>query len=120
MTNEDCQKEISQIRACLPEDYTDRYGHTVKDTIAKLEAEIAKNNKQIALEKRQESLPGVKIGMSAKTVINETSWGAPKKINRTTTASGVREQWIYDHCGYNRCYSGYLYFTNGILTAIQN
>ena len=119
-TNEDCQKEINKIKACLLEDYIDRYGNTVKGTIARLETKIVENNKQIALEKKQESLPGARIGMTTKAVINETQWGAPKKINRTTTASGVREQWVYDHCGYNRCYNGYLYFTNGKLTAIQN
>ena len=118
-TNEDCQKEINAIKACLPEDYSDQ-GVTAKGAIAKLEAEITNNNKLIALEKKQETLPGARIGMSTKTVINDTQWGAPKKINRTTTASGVREQWVYDHCGYNRCYKGYLYFTNGVLTSIQN
>ena len=82
-TNEDCQKEINKIKACLSEDYTDRYGNTVKGTIAKLEADIVENTKKIALEKKQESLPGVRIGMSAKTVINETQWGAPTKISQS-------------------------------------
>ncbi len=119
-TNEMCEKEIAQIKACLPEEYTDRHGNTVKGTIAKFQAKIVENNKQIALEKKQASAPGARIGMTSKQVINDTSWGAPTRVNRTTTASGVREQWIYDHCGYDRCYNGYLYFTNGILTAIQN
>ena len=42
-----------------------------------------------------------------------SSWGKPQEINTTTTAHGVREQWVYR--GYN-----YLYFTDGVLTAIQN
>jgi len=33
-------------------------------------------------------------------------------VNRTVTAGHVREQWVYP--------VGYLYFDNGILTAIQN
>jgi len=39
--------------------------------------------------------------------------GKSIKINRTTTVYGVSEQWVYDN--YN-----YLYFEDGILTAIQN
>ena len=118
-TNEHCKKEIAEIQRCLPEDYANSNG-SAKQAIAKLEQKIVDNNKQIALEKKQASAPGVKIGMTPNQVINDTSWGAPKKINRTTTSSGVREQWVYDHCGYSRCYGGYLYFTNGVLTAIQN
>jgi hypothetical protein len=57
--------------------------------------------------------PGVRIGMAAEEVINQTSWGKPLSIRRTTTASGVREQWIYDG-------NNYLYFENERLTAIQN
>lgn len=54
---------------------------------------------------------GVTIGMSQQEVV-ESNWGRPRKINRTTRASGTSEQWVYD--------GGYLYFENGILTAIQN
>ena len=39
-------------------------------------------------------------------------WGKPRKINRTITEYGVREQWVYN--------GGYLYFKDGILTSIQN
>lgn len=51
------------------------------------------------------------IGMT-KVQLEESSWGKPKDINRTTTAYGVREQW---------CYSGYkyVYVENGVVTAIQ-
>lgn len=55
---------------------------------------------------------GVRIGMTSKQVLN-SSWGRPSDINRTTTAHGVSEQWVYNG-------SSYLYFTNGKLTAIQN
>jgi len=54
---------------------------------------------------------GVQIGMTANEV-RASSWGAPKDINRTTTVNGVREQWVYS--------GGYLYLTNGVVTAIQN
>jgi hypothetical protein len=62
---------------------------------------------------RLSKLPGVRIGMTPEQVRNESSWGAPKDINRTTTESGIREQWVYGG-------GNYLYFTNGKLTAIQN
>ena len=51
------------------------------------------------------------IGMT-KTEVENSTWGKPKDINKTTTAYGTQEQW---------CYSGYkyIYFENGIVTAIQ-
>lgn len=54
----------------------------------------------------------VQIGMSRMGAML-SNWGNPEKINKTTTASGVREQWVY---GEGR----YLYFENGVLTAIQD
>jgi hypothetical protein len=41
------------------------------------------------------------------------SWGQPNDINKTTTKYVVHEQWCYPS-------HNYLYFENGILTAIQN
>lgn len=52
------------------------------------------------------------IGMTAEEVRN-SSWGSPKDINRTTTANGVDEQWVYS--GYR-----YVYLEDGIVTAIQD
>jgi len=51
------------------------------------------------------------IGDTSKIV--REAWGEPKDINRTTTAYSVTEQWVYG--------SGqYVYFKNGIVTAIQD
>jgi len=44
---------------------------------------------------------------------DQTNWGSPQSINRTTTAQGIREQWVYGQ-------RHYLYFENGGLTAIQD
>ncbi|MWV44976.1 hypothetical protein GRF59_15240 [Paenibacillus sp. HJL G12] len=52
------------------------------------------------------------IGMTKDQVLAST-WGKPKNINRTKTATLTHEQWVY---GSNR----YLYFDNGILTTIQD
>lgn len=51
------------------------------------------------------------IGMTARQV-EDSTWGAPKKINKTTTKYGVREQWVYNG-------SKYIYLDDGIVTAIQ-
>ncbi len=71
-------------------------------------AQIAKAAKEDSARKKKE---GVRIGMSQEDVV-ASMWGKPRKINRTITASEIREQWVYD--------GGYLYFTNGRLTTIQN
>jgi hypothetical protein len=71
-----------------------------------LVTEVAKRD---AMSKKQR---GVTIGMTPEEVV-ASSWGKPKSINRTTTASGVREQWVYGG-------GNYLYFMNGKLDAVQN
>ncbi len=55
----------------------------------------------------------VRIGMTTQEVL-ETGWGKPMHLNRTTTAAGTREPWVYPR------YRSYLYFTDGILTSVQN
>lgn len=62
-------------------------------------------------EKARKKREGVRIGMSQQDAL-DSSWGHPRKVNRTTTANRVREQWVYD--------GGYLYFTDGVLTSVQN
>jgi hypothetical protein len=52
----------------------------------------------------------ITIGMTNDQV--QLSWGKPKKVNRTVTSQGVREQWIYSK-------EKYLYLDNNKLTAIQ-
>ena len=51
------------------------------------------------------------IGMTSAEVLAST-WGAPNKTNTTETAYGIHEQWVYND-------RGYIYFDNGIVTAIQ-
>lgn len=50
------------------------------------------------------------IGMTSSQC--SESIGYPQRINRTTSARGTREQWVY--------HSRYLYFENGILVTIQD
>ncbi|GEN46254.1 hypothetical protein [Alkalibacillus haloalkaliphilus] len=59
-----------------------------------------------------ESMPSdPSIGMTAEEV-KESSWGEPREVNKTTTANGVREQWVY----YNQ---RYIYLEDGIVTTIR-
>lgn len=53
------------------------------------------------------------IGMTADQVKQDTEWGPPDHVTRTETASGIREQWAYEHVLH-----GFLYFENGKLVAI--
>lgn len=54
------------------------------------------------------------IGMNPDEVRNST-WGEPSDINKTTTKYGVREQWVYRSSMKNK----YIYFEDGLVTAIQ-
>jgi hypothetical protein len=74
--------------------------------------QAAKQAKLDAAEKARKKREGVSIGMTQQDAL-DSSWGKPERINRTVTANGVREQWVYGN-------GNYLYFTNGILTAYQN
>jgi hypothetical protein len=55
----------------------------------------------------------IQIGFDHDRVI--ASWGRPDHVNRTTYSFGVHEQWVYGEYG-----SGYVYFEDGVVTAIQN
>ncbi|UTO20610.1 hypothetical protein NGC85_05880 [Acinetobacter sp. Z1] len=56
-----------------------------------------------------------KVGMTA-TQAEKTTWGYPDKINKSTSATGVSEQWVYRRGNSSK----YLYFQNGKLTTIQD
>lgn len=58
----------------------------------------------------------VSLGMTANMVIK--SVGYPQKINKTTTAHLVHEQWIYNNKDLSQ--SKYYYLSNGKVTAIQD
>lgn len=56
------------------------------------------------------------IGMTSDEV-KASNWGEPIKINKTTTANNVSEQWVYtDSFGNTK----YIYLDNGIVTSIQD
>jgi len=88
-----------------------------EEMLQEQEREAERAQKAVAKQRQaaaaQAKKPGARIGMSPEQVTKETSWGKPNHINRTTTAYGVHEQWVYGG-------GNYLYFENGRLTAIQN
>ncbi len=68
-------------------------------------------NKDIAAEKAERVGPP-RIGMKAEQVL-AGKWGEPEKVNKTTTAYGVREQWVYSRP------LRYVYVENGVVVALQ-
>ena len=80
--------------------------------IAVSDATLSKGAAKEKKKKTKSKTGGVFIGMSTEEV-RTVGWGRPDSINRTTTAYGTREQWVYG--GRN-----YLYFKDGFLTTIQN
>ena len=79
---------------------------------ASLADRVKENGKEGAKQKAKAKLDGVSIGMSQQQVL-DSKWGRPQHVNRTTTANGIHEQWVYG--GRN-----YLYFEDGVLVTIQN
>lgn len=101
-------KEIKNISTEKEEYYSDLYEEEREQ--AKIEGE--KIQLKYDANNRTANPQPVSIGMTTKQVLTN-GWGRPKDINRTTTANGTNEQWVYD--GYK-----YLYFEDGILTTIQD
>ncbi len=79
----------------------------VKDNLEKKKALIEKAEKE--KEEYEQNKP--QIGMTA-TEVENSSWGKPKKINKTTYSWGVKEQWCYSNYRY-------VYLENGIVYAIS-
>ncbi|MCM0082307.1 hypothetical protein L4X63_11975 [Geomonas sp. Red32] len=55
----------------------------------------------------------IRVGMTTEQV--RTAWGKPYRVNRTSTASGVNEQWVMREDA-----STCVYFDDGVCTTIQN
>mgnify|MGYP000446820790 CR=1 FL=1 len=107
----DAMDGIRQCVDALPLDAGYRDQFRLVDIAVKRQAE--KDRALVAAaEKSQKRREGVRIGMSMDDVL-ASSWGRPQSVNRTTTAFGTSEQWVYSS-------GGYLYFTDGVLTAVQN
>ncbi len=109
LTKSEPDKAIAVINGCQQflagEAQTKLYASVVEAARKKDE----KERKELAAKRKKE---GVKIGMTREEVLG-SNWGKPTRVNKTTTANGTREQWVYES-------GNYLYFNDGVLTAIQN
>ncbi|MCM3318050.1 hypothetical protein M3603_15640 [Rummeliibacillus stabekisii] len=84
--------------------------NTIK--LSRKNTEIAnKEEEPVDLNTPSEPYPP-QIGMTDYEVLNESTWGKPKRINTTVTVDGKREQWVYS-------YDKYLYFEDGYLVSMQ-
>jgi len=130
---DECKSDLSAgFWKCRIEVYT-KYGMAdelaeAKEKLAKVEvdksksdaaAEASRRSKE-AHEKRCSLAPRLSIGMTADQVIG-SQWGSPSD-RHTTTARHQREQWVYEYGPNCRptLRQSYLYFDDGILTAIQD
>lgn len=60
----------------------------------------------------------IQLGMTASQV--RLSWGNPSDVNRTVSAHGTHEQWVYGRFTTYSTPHHYLYFDDGVLTSWQN
>ena len=115
----DCNLKIeegSKLLQNLPAPYENKYPALREFSLKEMQGNLDNLKKQLLSYTYEQNLSkkgGVRLGMTKKQVIEQTSWGKPNKVNTTTTKNGTREQWVYGG-------GNYLYFTNGVLTSIQN
>jgi ribosome-binding protein aMBF1 (putative translation factor) len=116
-------KALEVLRPCAK--LTNSPAYTTKIAEAEYAVKVNQNKemqrlleleKQIKIDAKAEAKikksQGITIGMTMEDVV-ASNWGKPQSINKTTTATTEREQWVYR----NR---SYLYFKDGVLTTIQN
>ncbi len=80
------------------------------------------NTPNLPVSTRDSILEGsIVIGMTQEQVLAGRGW--PRSVNRTTTAFGTTEQWIYGYYiaeEYGVRYTHFGYFRNGLLTSWQD
>lgn len=105
------KKQIEEVKntSIQKDEY---YTNIVSDQQDKRNAEQKQADLEDKADQRTADPHQVEIGMTKEEVLTE-GWGRPEDVNRTTTANGTSEQWVYS--GYR-----YLYFEDGILVTIQD
>lgn len=105
------KKQVDEVSKTSSE--KDKYYSQILDKqVEQEQKDIEKQQFDEKVSNRTENPQSVSIGMTKDEVLSN-GWGNPQKINKTTTASGTSEQWVYS--GYR-----YLYFEDGILVTIQD
>jgi hypothetical protein len=108
---QDTPETRRRLADCVEAEGHASYAADLRREAANWEAAANRKERSLAAEAARKKKPGASIGMTAEQVRDGTSWGRPDHINRTITAHGISEQWVYG--------GGYLYFNNGVLTAMQ-
>ncbi len=102
----------SEIKNYIGKYMTHKQWEEQFDTERELEAMQESQEKEAEEKAKEEAAkPLPTIGMTKEEILN-SRWGQPTDVNKTTTANSITEQWVYP--GYK-----YLYFEDGVLTAIQ-
>lgn len=103
----------SSLYGKISPDYEGKYSKEIRELILSSEyiTEEIWRSSYYGIETVNSSFIPITIGLTDQEVLNKTTWGKPNRINKTETAYGIREQWVYDR--------GYLYFEDGYLTSIQ-
>lgn len=110
---EQTSREIEEAEQKKREDHASRAESYRIEREQQVARTLTEQRKQAERARVQARKPGARIGMTPSQVINDTQWGRPESVNRTTTARGTSEQWVYGA-------GSYLYFVNGVLTTIQH
>jgi len=99
----------------IPNNYKGKYAEDIEIAKAQIKRKSDEITDEWADQEKKEMVQNTvpQIGMTEEEVINDTRWGKPDDINRTTTKYGVEEQWVYNTYGY-------VYFEDGKVTAIQD
>lgn len=109
--NKDTIEQKEKLASVISPSYTGRMSEEIQEELIASLTEEAWRTVYSESNSIAKSSSSPSIGMTDDEVL-ETSWGKPKSINKTQTAYGVNEQWVYDR--------GYLYFENHYLVTIQS
>jgi len=91
--------------------YNDQYRTDLMDEIKR--RKLIRSKYQSAVDSGD-----AKIGMSPIEAV--CAWSNPTRINKTTTANGVMEQWVFEYGGaVGRPTFNFLYFRDGYVVSIQ-
>jgi hypothetical protein len=109
---DECQQVADQLLKLHENNHLDtgrmlKYVNAISDKII-AEARSASDK---AVQEFNDKYYNPQIGMT-KEKVEKSRWGKPSKINKTTTKYGVQEQWVYSG-------GRYVYFEDGVVTAIQ-
>lgn len=86
-------------------------GLTDETILDEIKEKYYSKDEEPQIQEQKKILDEPKIGMTPEEIENST-WGFPNDINKTTTEYGVHEQWVYGN-------GKYIYFDDGKVTAIQ-